>query len=267
MTHIPLSPHELPRNPGFGRGRTRRRIELQALGTQLAGRLVDNFHDMRCTIEHDGRRIVSIGGSMPRHPTTQCPGAVGVLQELVGLPLATPFESIYTGGRARRNCTHLFDLAALAIAQAARGTPARCYEAIVPDPGDAPVTIEVRRDGQLVHSWSAQAGQIVAPAEFAGRTLRQGFAAWASGAFAGDEFEAALVLARTVFVSYGRRWNMAAWAGLTARRTSRDTDLCYAYSKQRADTTVFLGTNVRDDDGAEPSPDLAQPLTPAPRPR
>ena len=171
-------------------------------------------------------------------------------RHLVGLPLATPFESIYTGGRARRNCTHLFDLAALAIAQAARGTAARRYEAIVPDPGDAPVTIEVRRDGQLVHSWSAQAGQIVAPAEFAGRTLRQGFAAWASGAFAGDEFEAALVLARTVFVSYGRRWNMAAWAGLTARRTSRDTDLCYAYSKQRADTTVFLGTNVRDEGGA-----------------
>ncbi|MFO1426173.1 MAG: hypothetical protein U1F11_04200 [Steroidobacteraceae bacterium] len=175
-------------------------------------------------------------------------------------------ESIYTGGRARRNCTHLFDLATLAIAQASPWHVSALLRGHRAGPG-------MRRSRSRCAAtagwctWSAQGGQIVAPGELAGRTLRQGFAAWASGAFAGDEFEAALVLARTVFISYGRRWNMAAWAGLTARRTSRDTDLCYAYSKQRADATVFLGTNVRDDGGDAPSPDLAQPLTPAPRPR
>jgi Protein of unknown function (DUF2889) len=236
----------LLRNPDFGRGATRRRIRLSNAAGRCDARLVDTFHEMTCEVEHDGRQVAAIRGASLRIPNSNCPGAVAVLQELVGLELATPARGIYAGGRARRHCTHLLDLAVLAMAQAARGDGERVYEVVVPDETDVPVTLEIRRNGEILFCWQAHRGRILAPDDLAGRPLGPGFMAWATDFFAADELEAATVLSRTYFIARGRSFDLNAWAGEPVRRNPDQRDTCYGYATARGEEGVFLAGTLRD---------------------
>src|SRR3546814_17023363 len=88
---------------------------------------------MRCSILHDASIVTAIAGQGIRLPTTACPGAIAQLQSLVGLPIGTPRRDFYTGGIARRHCTHLLDLAVMAIGHAQGPSMEIVYEAEVPD--------------------------------------------------------------------------------------------------------------------------------------
>lgn len=234
------------RTRDFGRGATRRRIRLHATDGRCQAHLIDNFHEMRVALEHDGQRVTAIDGASLRIPNSTCPGAATLLDELVGLALDTPAAVLYGGGRARRHCTHLLDLAVLAIAQAGRGPGVRTYETLVPDETDAPVDIEVRRDGSVVHAWRVHAGVILAPAELAGRPLGPGFTAWSTASLAGDALEAAQVLSRTWFISRGREFDLSGWAGQPVSRYTELADRCYSYAAERAAEGVFLAGATRD---------------------
>lgn len=233
-------------NPDYGRGATRRRIRLAAEPGVAQGRLIDTFHEMTVRLEHDAGRVTAIEGASLRIPQTNCPGAVAVLQELVGLPLATPAAEIYAGGRARRHCTHLLDLAVLVLAQAARGEAHRVYDAVVPDETDAPIDIEVCRDDEPVHRWRVRGGAILAPVELAGRAMGRGFAAWSSAQFSGDALEAAGVLSRTWFIARGRTLDIGRWVGQPTAINRAQRDSCYGYASVRADDGRFLGDTLRD---------------------
>lgn len=235
-----------PRNPDYGRGATRRRVRLVNGEGVTTGHLVDIFHAMDCRIEHDGERVTAAHGVMRRIPNTACPGAPAMLRELVGMPIATPAFGFYAGGRARRNCTHLLDLAVLTISHATRAAKERVYEASVPDELDEPVTIEARIDGHTVHAWQALESTIRGPAEFAGRPLCRGFAAWAGKRFAGDALESAMVLAHTYLISRGREYETEAFTGQPITRNPLLNDVCFAYAAERRETALFLPGNTRD---------------------
>ncbi len=235
-----------PRNLDYGRGATRRRIRLVNAERVASGHLVDIFHAMDVRIEHDGERVTAAHGDMRRVPNTACAGAPAMLQELVGMPIAAPVYGFYAGGRARRNCTHLLDLAVLTIAHASRDERERVYEAVVPDELDEPVLIEALMNGRRVHAWKALESTIREPAEFAGRPLCNGFAAWASRRFAGDELEAAMVLAHTYLISRGREYETEAFTGLPISRNLLLNGVCYAYAAERRETALFISGNTRD---------------------
>lgn len=235
-----------PRNPDYGNGATRRRVRLVNGAGVTTGHLVDIFHAMDCRIEHDGERVNAAYGDMRRIPNTACGGAPAMLAELVGMPIASPVFGFYAGGRARRNCTHLLDLAVLTISHAARGGGERVYEAVVPDELDEPVTLEARMDGRVVHAWKALEGTIRGPAEFADRPLCNGFVAWAGRRFAGDELEAAMVLAHTYLISRGREYDTEAFTGQPITRNPLLNGVCYAYAAERRETALFISGNTRD---------------------
>ena len=87
---------------------------------------------MRCRIRHDGRTVLAVKGEAIRIPTTACPAAIGVLQELVGLPLATPVRHFYRG-LARGTIAPICSISrCLPSAMARRPRMRRCYEAVVP---------------------------------------------------------------------------------------------------------------------------------------
>lgn len=235
-----------PRNTDYGRGATRRRVRLVNGEGVTTGHLVDIFHAMDCRIEHDGEHVTAAHGEMRRIPNTACPGAPAMLRELVGMPIATPVFSFYAGGRARRNCTHLLDLAVLTISHATRAERERVYEAIVPDELDEPVTIEVLMNGQRVHAWQSLESTVRGPGEFVGRPLCKGFVTWAGQRFAGDELEAAMVLAHTYLISRGREYETEAFTGQPITRNPLLNDVCFAYAAERRDQALFLPGNTRD---------------------
>lgn len=230
-----------PANQDYGSGACRRMISVHVERGQAHAHLSDNFHEMRCAVEHDGRLITAIRGEVIRIPTTVCPGAVSLLQRFVGLPIRTPARGFYGSGRAAAHCTHLLDLAVIAIRHCRKLIGTTIYEATVPDETSNPVELEVCRNGAPVHVWSVQDGRIIAPAHLDGRTLDKGFGGWARDTFDDDQLEAATVLARTWLIAIGRHYRTAEAAGQPASINPQMFDRCYAYSMPQRAKAVFTG--------------------------
>jgi hypothetical protein len=235
-----------PRNLLYGTGACRRRIQLRNNGLQVVASLDDTFHEMTCLLTHDGRAVTDVSAETIRIPTSECPGAATVLRELIGVPLDVDMRELYGGGRPRRHCTHLFDLATLSIAHARRPDSNRRYDAIVPDRGSDSVTIEVWRNRQRVHAWQVQNDHVVSPPELVEMPLLNGFMAWAARHFHGDALEAAGILSKTYLISNGRRYETEAYAGQSIRMNGPMAGLCHSYSLGQIDRAIILAGNVRD---------------------
>jgi hypothetical protein len=111
-------------------------------------------------------------------------------------------------------CTHMFDLAGLAIAAAYAKRPHRCYEIMVTDRRPTPqprrphtgrCVAELRRDGGGILRWDIDEQDIVGRPEL--RSLLRGFRSWTE-TLPVAEAEACLVLRRCVGVAAGRAVNV-----------------------------------------------------------
>jgi len=240
-----------PPNPDFGSGLCRRWIHVTREKGRVAADLADNFHEMSCTIEHDGEQVTGVVGQTVRIPTSACPAAASLLPELIGTSLKQSPALYYQDSRARRHCTHLYDLAILAIRHAARGGGTTEYVAVVPDETDRPVEIGIDRDGDPVHRWEIRNGVIVSPQQLAGRTLGRGFARWAAAHWSDDEFDAATILSRTWLIAIGRQYAIDRVAGQPVTRNQEMIGRCFAYDPVRASDTVFVAGSIRDSRAGE----------------
>jgi hypothetical protein len=195
-------------------GRLRRLIELRADADSVIGWLEDDFHHFGVTLHHRDGRIADVSAVAIRAPWTTCAGAAIPLRALIGQPLVERASDIGRLIDMRLQCTHIFDLAGLAIAHAWHRRLARRYEAVVPDRGGVAQKTENPRktdvveatltcDGALVQAWRIDEERIVGPENLAGRPLNRGFRAWTE-ALPVDEAEFAFVLRRAIFVSGGR---------------------------------------------------------------
>jgi len=235
-----------PPNPTYGDGCCRRLIRIDVADGSVWAHLSDNFHELRCGVRHDGQDVLAVEGKPIRLPTTACPEAIALLQELVSTPVTASGKDFYGDGRARHHCTHLYDLAVLAIrhARSERGTT--CYDAQVPDETNAPVALSITRNGVAIHRWTVRQGIILHPPELAGRTLEKGFAGWAVETFTDDELEAATILARTWLIAIGRGLLVDEVAG---ERIDANTDMigrCFAYQPERASEARFVAGQLRE---------------------
>jgi hypothetical protein len=175
----------------------------------VEGELEDDFHRFAVELGHDGRQVVRIRGVAGRHPWSTCPGALAPLQRLVGMPLATACNAVRDRTDPRAQCTHLLDLAGLAVAHAAAGRRERRYYVEIPDRVDGRCRARLGRDGAALLDWEIERGRIVAPEPFAGRpSFGGGFGRWAESALDPDLAEAAVVLQRACGISMGRMWDM-----------------------------------------------------------
>src|SRR5262245_10525840 len=186
----------------------RRRIELVTESpARVEGELEDDFHQFRVSIAHEGGQVTAVEGEALRHPWSTCPEALGPLRDLVGAPVTQEAAVIAAHADARRTCTHWYDLAGLAIAQAAAGRARRRYDVTVgerDEQGRATATLD--RDGEPVLRWDVDVQTVLGPEPVAGQGMGRGFLAWAAATFAGDPDaeEAAVVLRRACRISLGR---------------------------------------------------------------
>lgn len=225
-------------------GTYRRVVELTAPSpTEVAGELVDDFHHFRVWIGHDGERVVTVGAEAVRFPWTTCPQAKAELLGLVGAPLPDDATGIAALLPARRNCTHMYDLAGLALAHAAAGRSHRRYEVAVPDRDRSGRTRAVLwRDGEELLAWDLCRHEVEGPPPWAGAPLREGFIAWATANLDPDTAEAAIVLRRAVHISFGRAVDLDAFVR-AAELAPTMLGTCYTFSPGIVETARRVPSN------------------------
>jgi len=232
----------------------RRAIDLRATDEAVEAWLEDDFHHFGIRLAHDGARVTAIEGIARRYPRDTCPGAVGILRELVGTPLAARATAHGQYTDMRWHCTHLFDLAGLAIAHAAAGRSRRRYDAVVPErlgatAGDTLALLQrgrtapvLYRDGDKVLAWELEGNTITGPESLAGISLGRGFRAWTES-LPLDEAEAAHVLRRAVLIALGRHFDVSA---LPAADLSANRGACHSYQPEIAARSKHLIGTSRD---------------------
>lgn len=229
--------------PGFA-FMFRRRIIIsnRTDGPQTVTRaaLEDDFHHFRVEVTGIGGRVSKVGGEAPRKPYTLCSHAIGQLEVLVGMPLAGTSHEVTRVTDPTGQCTHLFELAGLAIAAAARGTPRRQYDIAVPPRVADRTHPTLARDGIHCLEWSVVGSVIEGPAPYAGVGLYQGMARWALSTLDAEEAEAALVLRRGTGISRGRGMN------LDAQVHAQPTGNCFAQQPQRAQQAIRVVGSTLD---------------------
>lgn len=218
--------------------RFRRRIELagrhDSQGGQVRAVLEDDFHHFRVVLDHRGGQVTAVRGEAPRHPFSACPGAAPELQRLAGMRLDDIAHSVNLYTDATQQCTHMFDLAGLAAAAAARGDRARRYDIEIPRHVGGRTHAFLERDGRLLLDWSVENSTILGPDPYTGVDMRQGMARWALGTLPADEAEAALVLRRCALISLGRLKD------IDKEPHAHPTGRCYAQQPQRAPQAIRM---------------------------
>jgi hypothetical protein len=242
----------VPERAGYGAGCYRRAIRLEAGEGEVRGELADDFHHFAVTLRHDGSKVTDVAGEGIRVPWTTCTGAVPVLSRLAGADLASPLTDILRYTPARAQCTHLHDLACLAVTQAARAVAgvgaARRYDVAVPDRVRGETRAELRLDGWAFLGWHVEEDRIAAanPREWegvklTGRAFQERLVAEADP----DVAEAAFVLRRALFIATGRRHDFEAMTR-ASEFASVVGAACHTFDPARADEGRKIPGTVRD---------------------
>jgi hypothetical protein len=233
-------------NPNYGKGIFRRRILLTGTDNLVVAQLEDCNHGFKLKLSHNNEKVTALEAQALRYPLSTCSMAVEPLQSIVGCPLS-PTSNVLAGyAKAKSNCTHLFDLAALAISHALRGQSTRQYDVEVPDAVTGDKMISVKRDQQLIHQWTVNEHIIQTPKSLAGNPVMKGFYQWASQTFSGEDWEAVQVLQRGYFVSRARAVDLDGSAGKSAVNDTYMLGMCYSYSPGVVENAIRSTQSVRD---------------------
>jgi hypothetical protein len=192
-------------------GRFHRRVRVTGDGLQSSADLEDDQHRFGASIIHDGVTIQSVSGRAIRTPWTTCPLAVAELRALAGTPLLMSPYAVLRQIVLAQHCTHLIDMAALAVAAAARDIRHRQYDAVLAlaDEDGADWRIgTLERDGSLCSRWVFRDGIIREPAAYAGLEIRRAAKWIAKHTDDADEIESVFVMQRAMLVAGGRRYNL-----------------------------------------------------------
>jgi hypothetical protein len=220
----------------------RRAIVVRGAGGRVEADLEDDFHSFGVTLHHDRQVVRRIEARATRYPWATCLEAPGALAALEGAALRANPATLFQHADPRAHCTHLFELAALAMAQAARGDGERLFEAEVTDPEGETRTARLFRDGELAMAWRLASDVIDAPSPYAGEPL----ASFSSKRLTGlepDEAETLLILRRVVQTARGRQMDVDAFA--TAAAMGR-TAQCYSLQPPNAPRAARVTGSVRD---------------------
>lgn len=237
----------LPADPNWGKGVTRRAIGLVGTPFKVDAALEDMRHAMTCTLEHDGKVVTAVTAGFHRYTLQICPGASQPLQAMVGLPLDISISSFFANGRARQNCTHMLDLAWLAMRHAKRGPIKWTYEIAIPDATSGPLRGTLTRNGIVAQDWTVENDIIMSPDVLAGQKLSGGFTRWLTNESALPDLtvEECLILHKGFFMVGARRFTMLV-GDMTENYKAAVTGACFGYAPERIDEAIALDDMGRD---------------------
>jgi hypothetical protein len=224
-------------------GCARRLIDLRCDDAHHAvAWLEDDFHHFGVTVQHDGGVITDVRAAAPRFPYSTCPAAGLALKGMIGRRLSVRATDVGMMIPMRQQCTHLFDLAGLAMAQAAGGRARRRYEATITDreivawePGLrrllGPGVATLRLNQEVVLEWRIDGRAISGPADWAGQRLTEGFRE-RTEAMPVEPAEHAAVLRRAILISSGRSMDPDLHSSARARGQS---GVCHTFLEENRD--------------------------------
>ncbi len=221
-------------------GVLRRTIGLAAHDGEVRAAVEDDYHHFRVLVRHDGRVVTGVESEALRIPWATCALAHENWSKFIGAPLDDRSSAIADYVEMKLFCTHMFELAGLAMAMAARGIPHRRYEMAVGYGGRREEPARLWRDGELVLAWRTDGQVVLDPAPYAGRAVGRGFAAFARQDLDVETCEAALVLRRAIIISGGRTGNLDAVVHNYAGGG------CYATQPERAPTAWRIVGSTAD---------------------
>jgi len=235
-------------------GAYRRRVRTEVIDPKtVRAAMEDDFHHFAVTLVHDGQAVVDLRAESLRYPWSTCPDAGALFVELRGVDLSERSSALGRSADPTRFCTHQFDLAGLAVAQAARAAVGRGerrqYDAVIPDRVDGTTMAQLYRDAEPVLSWELRGFRITAPERWRGRPIQGGrFIAWAEQNLAPDDAEAAMVLRRAVQIAAGRGFDLDSFPNIAALRVG-GAARCYSFQPERAGQARRMVGTSRDHSG------------------
>ncbi|MBB3860180.1 hypothetical protein GGQ88_001441 [Novosphingobium hassiacum] len=231
----------------WGSGVTRRAIRLSGSPGRVDAAIVDMRHDMTCTLRHDGQVVTAIEPAFHRYTLQVCPGASAPLQAMVGMSIDTTTKDVFAGGRARLNCTHMLDIAWLALRHANRGNVEWIYEVAIPDAVSGALRGTLTRNGEVVQDWVVDGQVIAAPPHLAGQSTSAGLMRWltSESRLPDLEVEECLILSKGFFMVGARRFQLIE-GPLSEGYRKNVSGACYGYGPERIDTAIGLTGMGRD---------------------
>lgn len=216
----------------------RRSLSLAARDAEtVVGWVEDNFHHLGVTVRHDGAIVRAVSAATVRIPWTTCREAGMPLEALVGQPLLRRASLLARRVPMQFQCTHLFELAALAMVHASARRADRRYDIVVRrDPARAEAMIgTLTENGAVVLAWTVVEGRIASPREYVGQSLIEGFRDWLE-AFSDDEAEHVWMLRRGF-------WLAAGLSALQPRAVAAETGVghvCHSYQPAQRDRAYAI---------------------------
>jgi hypothetical protein len=235
----------LPPNPTYGSGVFRRRIRLRAQADHVLAEVEDNQHGFRLQLWHDGARVTQVRAEALRFPLSSCADAPAALAWLRGFALFGP-RSLRQSFDSRRQCTHLFDLAELAVEHAREGWHERVYDVVIPDEKNGRLSLSVSLNGTVMHEWISAGAALVEPVALAGQPMMAGFYRWAEQCFTGEELRAAVILQRGFFVAQSRRFAMEKVDVPPLESNTVPLGSCYSFSAGVVENARRVHDSMRD---------------------
>ncbi|QUD90388.1 DUF2889 domain-containing protein [Phenylobacterium montanum] len=237
-------------------GAFRRAVLIEMGERRIEARLEDDFHRFALTLDHDGREVRRAEGLAERFPWSTCIDAPGALAALEGAKVGASPAELFRHADPRLQCTHLFELSALALAAARDGPGRRLFEAEVSDPDGGVRIARLWRDGALALEWRLEGELITSPPEYAGRAPGA-FTAKALTALPIAEAEQLLILRRVVQTAQARGFDVDAFK--TAAEMNRPPQ-CFSLQPSRAPQALRQRGSVRNwPDRASLTASLAEP--------
>jgi hypothetical protein len=214
--------------------------------------LEDDFHYFTVTLRHDGEHVLDMAGGARRWPWSTCPDAAGPLRSLEGMPLSERCLAVGEHADPRLNCTHMFDLAGLAVAHAARGGPVgteRQYDVKIPYAAQfgGEHDVEVKRDGETVHTWTLDGRSCISPPPFSEVPWRGGFLKWADQTFEPEESEPVIVLRRACDIGMGRGMDLDQYDVATELEPMM-SGICYSMQPEQTRVALRNKDSAKDFD-------------------
>ena len=174
-----------------------------------------------------------------------CAEADRPLQALIGIAVVD-HPTALSELDARANCTHLFDLAGLTVAHAARNDVERRFEAEVTDPDEAGTRrARLWIDDVITLDWELPHREVAGPEPWAGIPLWKGFMRWALDELDPPTAEAAIVLRRAIDISRGRMQDLDDYRS-NAELVGFMDGICHAFTPENNERGVRLVGSARD---------------------
>jgi len=225
-------------------GTFNRAILLRQYNNKVIADLEDDFHRFRVIVKHDGEKTVSVEGEAHRHPWSICPGAVSTLRLLAGAPLDERCTTLTQHGDIRSNCTHMFDLAGLAIAFARSDEKQKYYMVNVPRGTPLQKRARLFKDNVLALDWLVGKTEIFEPKRYLGVSMKGKFAEWVHDNLDVEEAEMASILRRCIYIGSGHGNTLK--TGTRASVHANKVGACHTYTRGNVDNAIWMDGSCVD---------------------